>query len=88
MKMWQQSKGPLILLLLTIGFFWKLVRTGMVVLADTFYPGWGTTVDGAPAEVLEAYEALREIVVLQIRHKPRRPAELTNPVATGLTKEC
>lgn len=36
---------------------------GMVIVADTFYPGWRATVDGKPAEIREVYGALRGIVV-------------------------
>ncbi len=36
---------------------------GMVVLADTYFPGWRATVDGKPAKIWEVYGVLRGIVV-------------------------
>ena len=41
---------------------------GMVVLADTYYPGWQATVDGEPAAVHEVYGALRGVVAGPGRH--------------------
>jgi uncharacterized membrane protein YfhO len=35
----------------------------MVIVADTFYPGWRATIDGKPAEIREVYGALRGVVV-------------------------
>ncbi len=42
---------------------------GMVVLADTFYPGWQAIVDGTPARIWEAYGAVRGVVVEAGRHQ-------------------
>jgi hypothetical protein len=42
---------------------------GMVVLADTFYPGWVATVDGKEVPILETYGAIRGIVVEAGRHE-------------------
>lgn len=49
---------------------------GLVVLADTHFPGWEATIDGKPAEIHEAYGALRAVVVeagtheIDYRYKP------------------
>jgi len=37
--------------------------TGMVILADAYYPGWQATVDRQPARIWEAYGAIRGVVV-------------------------
>ena len=42
---------------------------GMLVMSDTWYPGWVATVDGKPAEVLEVYGALRGVVVEKGAHR-------------------
>ena len=41
---------------------------GIVILADSFYPGWRLTIDGQPARIIEAYGALRGVVVEQGVH--------------------
>jgi uncharacterized membrane protein YfhO len=41
----------------------------VVVLADSFFPGWRATVDGRPAEVLKTWGALRGVAVGQGAHK-------------------
>src|SRR5207253_2833401 len=41
---------------------------GMVVLSDTFYPGWYATVDGKPARIYEVDAALRGALVPQGTH--------------------
>jgi hypothetical protein len=41
----------------------KLGCRGLVVLSDTYFPGWRVTVDGQPAAILEVYGALRGVVV-------------------------
>jgi hypothetical protein len=51
--------------------------TGMVILTDTFYPGWQARVDGRPAAIHEAYGFLRGVVVpagrhaVEFRYRPR-----------------
>jgi hypothetical protein len=50
---------------------------GMVVLTDTWFPGWVATVDGREARIYEAYGALRGVVVdkgshmIEYRYRPR-----------------
>lgn len=50
---------------------------GMVVLSDTYYPGWYATVDGKPAQIYEVDLALRGVLVPQgpheisFRYRPR-----------------
>jgi hypothetical protein len=41
----------------------KLSCTGMVILSETYYPGWTATVDGHPARVWEVWGALRGVLV-------------------------
>jgi len=36
---------------------------GMVILTDTYYPGWHATVDSKPAKIWEAYGVVRGVVV-------------------------
>jgi hypothetical protein len=40
-----------------------LRRPGLVILADTFYPGWRLTIDGAPAPILRANRLMRGAAV-------------------------
>jgi len=50
--------------------------TGMVILGDSYYPGWQATVDGQPAKIFEAYGFVRGIVTptgtheIDLRFKP------------------
>ena len=50
---------------------------GMVILGDTFYPGWQATIDGRPAAIYEAYTAVRGVVadggahMIEYRFRPR-----------------
>ena len=54
----------------------RLACRGMLVLADTWYPGWAATVDGRPAPIYQAYSALRGVVLekgdhrLEFHYKP------------------
>lgn len=50
---------------------------GMVILADTYFPGWTATVDGKSASIYEAYGFLRGVVVeagthrIEMRYRPK-----------------
>ena len=47
----------------------KLSCAGMLILAETYYPGWTSTVDGKPARLWEAWGALRGVVVPAGEHE-------------------
>ncbi len=47
----------------------KLNCRGMLVLADTAFPGWEAAVDGRPARIREVYGALRGVVVDEGTHR-------------------
>jgi hypothetical protein len=42
---------------------------GMVVVGETYYPGWQATVDGRPAPIYEVYGFLRGVVLDSGRHR-------------------
>jgi len=42
---------------------------GLVILGETFFPGWQAAVDGAPAHIYEAYSVLRAVVVERGFHR-------------------
>jgi hypothetical protein len=46
-------------------------RRSLLVLADAWYPGWRVTVDGRPAELLQADHAFRGVVVPPGEHQVR-----------------
>jgi hypothetical protein len=46
----------------------ELPSAGILVLADTWYPGWTVTVDGAPAPLLRADYAFRGVALPAGRH--------------------
>jgi len=49
---------------------------GILIASETFYPGWTAAIDGRPAAILEAYGALRGVVVdagahqVEFRYRP------------------
>ena len=47
----------------------RLDCRGLVVLSDTYFPGWTARVDGKSAEILEVYGALRGVVVERGEHR-------------------
>jgi hypothetical protein len=49
----------------------KLQCRGLVVLSDTFYPGWKATVDGRRAEIYEVYGAFRGVLLEAGEHTVR-----------------
>jgi hypothetical protein len=48
-----------------------LERPGLVVLADSFYPGWRATVDGRPAPILATNHLFRGVPVEAGTHRVR-----------------
>jgi hypothetical protein len=44
---------------------------GMVILSDTYFPGWRAQVDGKPAEIHQVDNALRGVYVSQGKHQLR-----------------
>jgi hypothetical protein len=46
-----------------------LVRPGLVVLADIFYPGWRLTIDGAEAPIYRANRMMRGAAVPSGKHR-------------------
>jgi uncharacterized membrane protein YfhO len=48
----------------------------MVILTDSWFPGWRATVDGHPTPILKAYGAFRGVVVdagdhtIEMRYRP------------------
>lgn len=57
----------------------RMACRGLVVLSETFYPGWRATLDGHPVEILEAYGALRSVVapagthLIEFQYRPWLP---------------
>ena len=45
-----------------------LERPGLVILADTYYPGWALTIDGLPAPIYRTNRLMRGAIVKAGRH--------------------
>ena len=59
---------------------------GLVVLADTFYPGWQATVDGAPARIVAVNHLFRGVAAPAGRHRVRfeyHPASVRRGLAAS-----
>ena len=54
----------------------QMACRGMLIVADTYFPGWEATVDGRPVRIHEAYDMIRGIVVdagphrVEMRYRP------------------
>jgi hypothetical protein len=59
---WQENKAA------TIRFAVDAACKGLVVVSDTWYPGWTAAVDGVEREILEVNGAIRGVVVEAGRH--------------------
>src|SRR5262249_29174967 len=46
----------------------ELKRPGLVILADTFDPGWSLTIDGAPAPIFRTNRLMRGAAVKAGKH--------------------
>jgi hypothetical protein len=61
---------------------------GMLILSDTFFPGWFATVDGGPAQIHEVNFAMRGVVVPKGKHEVMfryRPRSVIAGAALSLT---
>ena len=58
-------------------------RPGFLLLADTYYPGWTATVDGAPQTITRANLSVRAVFVGSGRHEVRFTYDAPG-VATGI----
>ncbi len=47
----------------------QMACKGMLILADTFTPGWSASIDGQPARIYETYGAVRGVVVPAGEHR-------------------
>jgi uncharacterized membrane protein YfhO len=49
----------------------EMACTGMVIVSDSWYPGWKAEVDGRSAEIHRAYGLIRGVVVERGSHRLR-----------------
>jgi hypothetical protein len=67
---------------------------GLVVLSETWYPGWQATVDGRPTRIYQTYQALRGVVVpagnhtIVMRFRPRSVLIGALMTAAGIIAAC
>ena len=64
----------------------ELPRPGILVLSESWFPGWVASVDGAPTEILHADYVLRGVALGAGSHRVRfeyRPRSVT--IGAGLT---
>jgi hypothetical protein len=70
----------------TVHLVAHLKSPGLVILADTYYPGWRLAIDGRPAEILQTNGAMRGALVEAGDHQlvyKYNPASLK--IGAGLT---
>ena len=56
---------------------------GLVILSDTYFPGWQARVDGRPVEILETFGALRGVVVDKGSHRIEYAYRPSSAIAGG-----
>ena len=57
---------------------------GLLVIADTYYPGWRATVDGRPAKIIEVNGAQRGVVIDAGIHKVEMSYRPTSVIAGAI----
>jgi len=66
----------------------QVACAGMLIVSESYTPGWKATIDGKPAEIRRVYGALRGVVVPQGAHRIRmryRPTSVIFGAALTLT---
>jgi len=69
----------------------RLAGAGILVLSDTFYPGWEATVDGSPGRILRANYAFRAVPLERGEHTVRfnyQPASFRAGAAVSVISLC
>jgi hypothetical protein len=78
----------------SVAFQARMGCRGMLVIADTWYPGWYATVDGHPAPIYQPYAALRGVVVergfhtLAMHYRPRSALLGATMSVAGILLAC